>query len=120
MSTGQRDFRIQQVVQVLTQNPSRTLPQLANVCQISTSRLSHLFKDETGISVKDYRLICRLEIAGVALASTSTPIKEIAYKAGYRHTSSFVRAFKTHFGVPPTQYRASKRQQHPLTNSKNS
>jgi hypothetical protein len=27
--------------------------------------------------------------------------KEIAYTAGYRHTSSFVRAFKTHFGLSP-------------------
>jgi AraC-like DNA-binding protein len=32
-------------------------------------------------------------------------IKEIAYTAGYRHNSSFARAFKTHFGLSPACYR---------------
>jgi AraC-like DNA-binding protein len=36
---------------------------------------------------------------------TTMPIKEIAYMAGYRHSSSFVRVFKTHFGLSPACYR---------------
>jgi AraC family transcriptional regulator of arabinose operon len=101
----QKDFRIQKVVEVLNQDPSRTLPELAHSCQISVSRLSHLFTDEIGINAKNYRLDCRLQVAARVLVSTGTPIKEIAYTAGYRHTSSFVRAFKTHFGSSPTSYR---------------
>src|SRR5207245_11686448 len=91
MVTGQKDFRIQRVVEALNQDPSRTLPELAYSCQISVSRLSHLFKDEIGINVKNYRLDCRLQAAARMLVSTGMPIKEIAYTAGYRHTSSFVR-----------------------------
>jgi AraC-like DNA-binding protein len=53
---------------------------------MSTSRLSHLFKDEVGINVKNYRVDCRLHVAAAMLGSTSTPIKEIAYTAGYRHS----------------------------------
>ena len=107
MDTGyrQKDFRIRQVVEVLNENPSRTLPELANSCQVSTSRLSHLFKDETGTNVKNYRMDCRLEKAAATLVSTAVPIKQIAYTAGYRHTSSFVRAFKTHYGMSPSRYR---------------
>jgi transcriptional regulator GlxA family with amidase domain len=101
----QKDFRIQKVVEVLNQDPSRTLPELAHSCQISVSRLSHLFTDEIGINAKNYRLDCRLQVAARMLVSTGTPIKEIAYTTGYRHTSSFVRAFKTHFGSSPTCYR---------------
>ena len=101
----QKDCRVQKVVQVLNQDPSRTLPELAQSCQISSSRLSHLFKNDLGITLKSYRLECRLQEAAVILASTSMPVKEIAYAAGYHHSSSFVRAFKTHFEVSPACYR---------------
>ena len=112
MVTGSRrkDSRIKRVVQALTKDPSRTLPELALSCQISISRLIHLFKNEVGINVKHYRLDCRLELAAAMLVSTTKPIKAIAYTAGYRHTSSFMRAFKTHFGVSPTNYRRGQRQ----------
>src|SRR6267378_7019756 len=111
MSTGsrQKDFRIQKVVQVINEYPSRSLPELADTCQISTSRLSHLFKDEIGINVKNYRLDCRLQVAAVMLVSTDMPIKGTAFLAGYRHCSSFVRAFKTHFGLSPASYRKGRR-----------
>jgi AraC-like DNA-binding protein len=120
--SGQRDFRIQGVVQVLSNDPFRTLLELAHDCQISSSRLSHLFKDEIGINVKYYRLDCRLQMAAETLVSTNRPIKEIAYSAGYRHCTSFVRTFRTHFGSSPTCCRKKQlehaTQQHLLTNSK--
>jgi AraC family transcriptional regulator of arabinose operon len=106
----QKDFRIQKVVQVLNENPSLTLPDLAHACQMSMSRLSHLFKDEIGTNVKNYRIDCRLQVAAAMLALTSVPIKEIAYTAGYRHSSSFTRAFKTHFRLSPACYRTKLRQ----------
>lgn len=105
MAYREKDFRIQRVVEVLHENPSRKLPELAQSCQISTSRLSHLFKDEIGINVKSYRIDRRLQIAAAMLALTAMPIKEIAYTAGYCHSSSFVRAFKSHFGLSPACYR---------------
>jgi AraC family transcriptional regulator of arabinose operon len=104
-ASRQKDFRIQRVVQVLNEDPTRTIPELARSCQISMSRLSHLFKNEIGTNAKNYRINCRLQVAATALASTSTPIKEIAYAAGYCHSSSFVRAFKTRFGLSPACYR---------------
>lgn len=106
----QRDCRIQRVVRFLNNEPFRTLPELAHNCQISTSRLSHLFKEEVGINVKNYRLDCRLQMAAEMLVSSDKPIKEIAYSAGYRHCSSFVRAFKTHFGLSPACYRQNRLQ----------
>jgi transcriptional regulator GlxA family with amidase domain len=101
----QKDFRIQRAVQALNRNPFHTLPELAHNCQISTSRLSHLFKKEVGINIKLYRLDCRLQVAAEMLVLTDKPIKEIAHSAGYRHCSSFVRAFHTHFGLSPACYR---------------
>jgi AraC family transcriptional regulator of arabinose operon len=105
-----KDFRIQKVVQVLNEDPSRTLPELARSLQMSMSRLSHLFKDEIGTNVKSYRIDCRLQVAAAMLVSTSMSIKEIAYASGYRHSSSFVRAFKTNFKLSPASYRSKLRQ----------
>ena len=123
----QKDCRIQKVVQVLNENPSLTLPELAHSCQMSISRLSHLFKDEIGINVKYYRMDCRLQVAAAMLALTSMQIKEIAYAVRYHHSSSFARAFKTHFGLSPASYRTelgqagaaarANKQQKPLTQS---
>jgi transcriptional regulator GlxA family with amidase domain len=100
-----KDCRIRKVVQTLNADPLHTVPELAHNYQISASRLSHLFKNEVGVNVKDYRLDCRLQRSAEMLVSTNMLIKEIAYLAGYGHSSSFVRAFKTHFGVSPASYR---------------
>jgi AraC family transcriptional regulator, arabinose operon regulatory protein len=109
MATPRRsDTRVKQVVQVLDQDPSCTLMELAHHCRISTSRLSHLFKDEVGMNVKNYRRDRRLQTAAALVQMTDMPIKEIAYMAGYRHPSSFVRAFKSHFGLSPASYRNGK------------
>jgi len=101
----QQDCRIRKVIQVLKEDPSISLPELAHSCQISNSRLSHLFKREIGTNVKNYRVDHRLQGAAALLLSTGTPIKEIAYSAGYHHSSSFVRAFKARFGSSPACYR---------------
>ena len=113
MVTGSRrtDSRVRRVVQVLNQDPSCTIQELAHNCQISTSRLSHLFKNEIGMNVKNYRLDRRLQAAAALVVLSGIPIKEIAYKVGYSHTSSFVRAFKSHFGLSPAGYRSRQLEQ---------
>jgi AraC family L-rhamnose operon transcriptional activator RhaR len=108
-ASRQKDLRIQRVIQVLTEDPSRPLPELAVSCHVSVSRLIHLFKDQIGVNVKSYRLECRLQVAAVMLESTGIPIKAIACNVGYHHTSSFTRAFKTHFGASPASYRIGRR-----------
>ena len=107
MATGSRqnDLRVRRVVQLLNQDPSHLCPELAHTSQISASRLSHLFRDAIGTNVKNYRLDCPLQLAAHMLESTETPIKVVAYSVGYKHCSSFVRAFKIRYGASPVSYR---------------
>jgi AraC family transcriptional regulator, arabinose operon regulatory protein len=105
MQSRHIDSRIQTVIQLLRKTPSRTLQELASDSRLSTSRLTHLFKQETGSTVKHYRRGHRLHEAARMLTSTDMSIKEIAYHLGYRHTSSFVRAFTVEFGLSPSRYR---------------
>ena len=105
MEAIQTDPRIQRALRLLSEDSSRTLADLASNCTLSISRLSHLFKAKTGHTVGNFRRNCRFRAATQMLATTDMSIKQIAYALGYRHTSSFVRAFELHVGVSPSSYR---------------
>jgi AraC-like DNA-binding protein len=94
MESARMDLRIQKAIRYLQKSPSCKLKDFATSCNISESRLSHLFKAVTGVTLEEYRRKYRLSVASRMLLSSDMPIKEIAYRLGYRHTSSFVRAFK--------------------------
>jgi AraC-like DNA-binding protein len=105
MEASQTDPRIEKAVRLLNEDSSRTLADLASDCTLSISRLSHLFRAKTGHTVGNFRRDCRFKTATKMLATTDMSIKQIAYALGYRHTSSFVRAFELHVGVSPSEYR---------------
>ena len=106
MEPNHSDFRIEKATRLLNENSSRTVAEVAGGCSISSSRLSHLFKTEVGITVGKFRRACRFGKAKRMLADTpEVAIKEIAYTVGYHHTSSFTRAFEHDVGESPTDYR---------------
>lgn len=112
MQVIQNDFRIAKAVRLLNENSSRTLADLASGCTLSISRLSHLFKAKTGLTVGSFRRNCRFRAAMKMLATTDMPIKQVADALGYQHTSSFVRAFQLHVGVSPGDYRKCELREH--------
>jgi len=112
MEVIKRDFRIDRAVRLLDENSSRTLADLASGCTLSISRLSHLFKAETGLTVREFRRNCRFQAAMKMLATTDLPIKQIADTLGYHHTSSFARAFELHAGMSPSDYRRCEGRDH--------
>jgi AraC family transcriptional regulator of arabinose operon len=120
MEAIQTDSRIAKAVRLLNEDPSRTLADLARGCTLSISRLSHLFRAETGLTLKQFRRNRRFKAAMKMLATTDMPIKQIAYTLGYRHTSSFVRAFEIDAGVSPSDYRRSEVRDHDATASNKS
>ena len=105
------DERIRQILRAIAADPSRDIAALAQTLNLSSSRLSHLFKLETSCSLHAYLVDCRLETAALVLRTSETSVKEISYNVGYKHPPSFVRAFRNKFGCSPGEYRA---QQHIL------
>lgn len=114
MEVIQKDFRIQEAVRLLNENSSYTLAEVARRCHLSISRLSHLFKVETGLTVEKYRRNCRFQAAAYMLATTDLTIKQIAHALGYHHASSFVRGFELYSGVSPGNYRKHQASEYPL------
>jgi AraC family transcriptional regulator, arabinose operon regulatory protein len=102
------DDRIRRVLQAIESNPERSIQELSALVNLSSSRLSHLFKAETGFSLQTFLSSSRLQAALDLLHSTEMPIKEISYRAGYRHAPSFVRAFRNKFGASPSGYRSQR------------
>lgn len=70
---------------------------------------SHLFrrcKELLGLSPSDHLRETRLQHAHRLLESGAGNISEVGYASGFDSLSSFTRAFKARYGVPPSQIRA--------------
>ncbi|MBM3572312.1 MAG: helix-turn-helix domain-containing protein [Alphaproteobacteria bacterium] len=73
---------------------------------VSFWHFQRIFKALTNESLKGYIRARRLANALVSLHERSTPIAEIALRAGFENQASFTRAFKHAFGITPAKYRA--------------
>jgi AraC family transcriptional regulator of arabinose operon len=93
------------VQELLREHQRLRIEKLAAKLNLSPSRLEHLFKNDTGVSITKYRSQVRLGEATLRLKSGRGQIKEIAFALGYRHPSSFSRAFRLAFGISPRQCR---------------
>lgn len=84
------------------------IPQLAVEMGINAHELKKAFKKMVGTGVYAYLRMRRLEKAKELLLDTKLPLKQIAGKAGYRHTSNFCSAFKKQYGMTPGEIRRGK------------
>lgn len=83
------------------------LADVAAASNLSPSRLSGLFKQETGASVMAYRNELRLVKAAQLLLHSNLRIAEIGSRVGYTEQAFFSRIFRKHLGISPRQYRAN-------------
>jgi AraC family transcriptional regulator of arabinose operon len=83
------------------------LADIAAASNLSPSRLSGLFKQETGASVMAYRNELRLVKAAQLLLHSNLRIAEIGNRVGYTEQAFFSRIFRKHLGMSPRQYRAN-------------
>lgn len=80
-----------------------SLPEIAEASNISISTLQRKIKKATGMTVKEYIRIRRLESAKTAITLGGLSIGEAAFKAGYNHSSNFIAAFKKQFFITPAE-----------------
>lgn len=101
------DPRVQQAIDLLSEDLSRNvdIEALARSTNLSSSRLRHLFKDETGVTPAQYLKRLRLQRAKELIDGSFLRLKEVMPQVGISDESHFVRDFKKEHGLPPIRYR---------------
>jgi AraC family transcriptional regulator of arabinose operon len=102
------DYRIIEVLEFIDSNlqAGLELSDIALLVGLSSSRVRHIFTAAIGISLMRYLRLRRMQKAKVLLEETVFSVKEIIAKVGINDASHFVRDFKNHYGLTPTEYRS--------------
>lgn len=74
---------------------------------LSPYHIRKIIQSEHRCSFPDYLKLVRIIEAERLLLETESDIKEIAYRVGFSHPSSFARSFKEKNGTSPSQFRES-------------
>jgi transcriptional regulator GlxA family with amidase domain len=101
-----QERRLRQVVEMIESEPSCSVRDLALKVSLSPAHLQRLFRQQTGAQLGGFVAERRLQKAAQLLTRSNLSIKEIAHAVGYRHHSSFVRAFQRRFAQAPKHYRS--------------
>ena len=104
---SRRDRRVQIVRVLLEAQFHRKLPlsEMSKAVRLSTWRLAHLFKSETGMSPQRYLTLVRLQKAKDRLENGFLPIREVGVAVGMPNPSQFTKTFKSAYGMTPIEYR---------------
>lgn len=85
------------------------LQDIAHACGLSPSRLSHLFREQVGLTPIQYLEQQRIRRARELLTDTALSVAEIADMVGYESPFYFSRRFTAAAGRSPRQYRKGAR-----------
>jgi len=102
--------RIRTVIEYIHDNPGAKLTSdaLAEVAHLSPYHWHRIYKSITGESAAATVKRCRMHNAAATLLRTDTPVVEVGASVGFPEVHSFTRAFKSHYGVAPGQFRAAR------------
>lgn len=95
---------VKEIVEKNYQDNSLSLMQISSQMNISSRRLSKVFKDEMHLFIPDYITEVRLCKAAELLENTSLNVNEIALRIGIENTTYFYKIFKNKFGITPKEY----------------
>lgn len=104
---GTSNNAIDPVIHYIDQNYNKniTLEELAQIAHFSSPYLSKVFHQATGLTIKTYITLKRIENAKHLLKNSKLSIQEIAVSCGFPNLSHFDRVFKQQTGMSPVSYR---------------
>lgn len=108
-----RDERIKQIIAQIISGEwlNYSVKEISESVFLSESRLTHLFKEEVGISLKSYILIRRMEHA-YRFVSVGGKVTQAAMESGFASSAHLAYTCKTLTGISITDVlKSSKKQQ---------
>ena len=85
-----------------------SLKEIADELSYNYSYLSDVFKTTTGVSIQNYFLTAKLNLAKDLLQNENLSVTEIAEKLNFSSIYSFSRAFKNKYGYSPQSIKTLK------------
>ncbi len=82
-----------------------TLEEVAEEIGLSSSYLSTIFKNETGVRFSEYITDCRMKKAKDLLRNTKLSMIQVADQVGYKDQKYFSKTFKKEVGIKPSVFR---------------
>jgi AraC-like DNA-binding protein len=104
VGTGAKvNARISAALRLMRDEPHKAhrLTELAEHAGLSASRFLHLFKAETGVPLRRYRIWNRMG-AAVRACGEGSSLTEAAHAAGFASSAHFSSAFRDMFGMMPS------------------
>lgn len=86
-----------------------SLEKISENVNVTPQYLSKIFKEDTGVTFKEFLTELRIESAKKLLRGGDVSLKEVGHKVGYNDTSYFIRSFKKHEGITPKDYQRLNR-----------
>ena len=98
---------VQRTINEIRQNYSSDLSikSIADRCNMSSTYLGRLFREQMGMYFSDFLLRERLLHARDMVCNTSMKMSEIARLCGFASQTYFTQSFKARYGVSPMTYR---------------
>lgn len=102
------DPRIQRVREVIDAAPNTSMKRMADEVDLSYHRLSHLFSQEMGITLRMYAISRKLDLAAM-MAGQGMSLTQMAICSGFADSAHFCRTWMRSVGSPPSQLLSSQR-----------
>ncbi|MDD4699574.1 MAG: AraC family transcriptional regulator [Oscillospiraceae bacterium] len=99
--------KINDVIDYIQDNFDKPLStaSIADMFSYEESYFCRKFKSQIGLSPVEYIRILRLQKAKKLLKTSNQTVNEIATACGYESASYFIRCFRKHYDVSPTEFR---------------
>jgi AraC-like DNA-binding protein len=92
-------------LEALTHQAGYRIDRLAGALALTPRQLERIFKTRFGVSPKRWVTARRMSYALQKLPLAGS-VKSVGWEVGYRRSSAFSQAFRWHFGIKPSEFRA--------------
>ena len=83
-----------------------SLDEIARRVASSRRQMQRAYAEIGQTTFRDHLTRVRMEKAAGLLTGRRLTVREVAHRVGYRQPAQFAKAFRRHFGVAPSDYRA--------------
>ncbi len=104
---GKENEQIKQITQYVYENLDKDLRRddIAVYVFLNPNYISRLFKNNMGISLKEFIIKKKMEMARTLLRTTKLPVSAVAVKVGYTNFSHFSQLYRREYNLSPAEER---------------